>query len=134
MNRNSALIFPGSLVATPGSIPWINPGTRQIEWIPVPVRRVSSGSVGVRPDWLAYDSGIERRHYCQRRGGRGTPGHLRPGHVSRDERRRKHSHANNIIFGQAGKKHRLLMVFKTPAILSSAAATLTFSLPGAAMR
>jgi hypothetical protein len=27
--------------------------------------------------------------------------------------------ANNIVFGQAGKKHRLLMVFKTPAILSS---------------
>jgi hypothetical protein len=121
MNRNSALIFPGALVATPGSVPWVNPGTRQVEWIPAPVvdefvvGSLSSGPLG----WLTTQV-LNGGTIAVGAGDAGHPGTADMATSAATNGVANIRTSNNIIFGQAGKKHRLLMVFKTPAILSSA--------------
>lgn len=121
MNRNSALVFPSPLIATPGCVPWINPGTRQIEWIPAPVvDEFIAGGAGNGPiGWLTTQV-LNGGTIAAGTGDTGHPGCFDMATSAATNGVSNFRTSNNIVFGQAGKKHRLLMVFRTPAILSSA--------------
>lgn len=121
MNRNYALSFPGPPVAFAGQVPWINPATRQVEWINQPLvddllgPSIGSGGFGFTTTLLNSATATL---------GGNTAGH--PGVVSLATAALSNGAATlrTVSNSQSGPsptgtiKHRLLFCFQTPASLS----------------
>jgi hypothetical protein len=129
MNRNLSLLAGQAAPAFSGYVPWVNPATQVTEWIPAPV---IDDCIGGGPSTSGFGWSVS----SVLNSGTITVGSSEAGHMGLYLMQTSTTTngvanlrlAGNLFFGQAGKKHRLMMCFKTPAALSDGTNTYTLAI------